>query len=77
MVGSISMPITPTLSKSFITPSNLDFDVVVIWELFKARFQIFLLVWLNSLSTYAMLAIVVVIWIGETRSYDFRGLVDN
>jgi hypothetical protein len=36
MVGSISMLITPTPSKSFITPSNLDLDVVVIWELFKA-----------------------------------------
>jgi hypothetical protein len=30
-VGSISMPITPIPSKSFITPSNL------IWELFKAH----------------------------------------
>jgi hypothetical protein len=39
--------------------------------------QILLLVWLNSLSTYAMLAIVVIIWIGEIRSYDFRKLVYN
>jgi len=37
MVGSISMPITPTPSKSFITPSNLNLDVVVISELFKVN----------------------------------------
>jgi hypothetical protein len=37
MVGSISMPITPAPSKSFITPSNLNLDVVVISELFKVH----------------------------------------
>ncbi len=35
MVGSISMPITLAPSKSFITPSNLNLDVVVISKLFK------------------------------------------
>ncbi len=37
MVGSISTPITPAPLKSFITPSNLDLNVAVIWELFKAH----------------------------------------
>jgi len=37
MVGSISMPITPAPSKSFITPSNLNLDVVVISKLFKVH----------------------------------------
>ncbi len=37
MVGSISMPITPAPSKSFITPRNLNLDVIIILELFKVH----------------------------------------
>jgi hypothetical protein len=38
MVGSISMPITPTPFESFAMSSNLDLDAIdVAWELFKTQ----------------------------------------
>jgi hypothetical protein len=38
VVGSISMPIAPDPSKSYVMPSNLDLDATnVAWELLKVQ----------------------------------------
>ncbi len=49
LVGSISTPITSTPFKNFITPSFLDLDATVIWELFKAHLRNF-----RSLTTSSL-----------------------